>query len=94
MWHKQCIFADFYYNIFTFRNHPINCNQHSQLDIYQWKDNSAIGDDEMTVNKTEEDFERINKQNLVRDAWRKAEDDVSRRKQTEFLLWSKSIVIQ
>lgn len=70
-------------------NHPINCDQHSKLDIYQWKDNSVIGNDQMTVNKTEQDSEQINNQILVREAWRKAEDDVSRRKQTEFLLWSK-----
>jgi len=47
----------------------------------------------MTVNKTEQDSEQINNQILVREAWRKAEDDVSRRKQTEFLLWSKSMLI-
>lgn len=47
----------------------------------------------MTINKTEQDFEQINNQILVREAWRKAEDDVSRRKQTEFLLWSKSMLI-
>ncbi|VVC36103.1 Hypothetical protein CINCED_3A021410 [Cinara cedri] len=70
-------------------NHPLNCDQHSKLDIYQWKDNSAISDNEMIVNTTEQDFERINNQILVREAWRKAEDDVGRRKQTEFLLWSK-----
>lgn len=52
-----------------------------------------IGNDQMTVNKTEQDSEQINNQNLVREAWRKAEDDVSRRKQTEFLLWSKSMLI-
>lgn len=52
-----------------------------------------IGNDEMTVNKTEQDSEWINNQILVREAWRKAEDDVSRRKQTEFLLWSKSMLI-
>lgn len=79
--------------LFTFRNHPINCDQHSKLDIYQWKDNSVIGNDQMTVNKTEQDSEQINNQILVREAWRKAEDDVSRRKQTEFLLWSKSMLI-
>jgi len=47
----------------------------------------------MTINKTEQDYEQINNQILVREAWRKAEDDVSRRKQTEFLLWSKSMLI-
>jgi len=47
----------------------------------------------MTINKTEQDSEQINNQILVREAWRKAEDDVSRRKQTEFLLWSKSMLI-
>lgn len=52
-----------------------------------------IGDDENTGNKTEQDFERINNLILVKEAWRKAEDDVSRRKQTEFLLWSKSTLI-
>lgn len=52
-----------------------------------------IGNDQMTVNKTEQDSEQINNQILVREAWRKAEDDVSRRKQTEFLLWSKSMLI-
>jgi len=53
----------------------------------------VIGNDQMTVNKTEQDSEQINNQILVREAWRKAEDDVSRRKQTEFLLWSKSMLI-
>lgn len=53
-----------------------------------------IGDEAMTKNETEDDFERINNQILVREAWRKAEDDVGRRKQTEFLLWSKSTLIQ
>lgn len=52
-----------------------------------------IGNDQMIVNKTEQDSEQINNQILVREAWRKAEDDVSRRKQTEFLLWSKSMLI-
>lgn len=47
----------------------------------------------MIINKTEQDSEQINNQILVREAWRKAEDDVSRRKQTEFLLWSKSMLI-
>lgn len=79
--------------MFLFRNHPINCDQHSKLDIFQWKDNSVIGDDENSGNKTEQDFERINDLILVKEAWRKAEDDVSRRKQTEFLLWSKSTLI-
>lgn len=49
-----------------------------------------IDDDEMTENRTEQDVERISSQILVKEAWKKAEDDVSRRKQTEFLLWSKS----
>lgn len=52
-----------------------------------------IGDDENTGNKTEQEFERINDLILVKEAWRKAEDDVSRRKQTEFLLWSKSTLL-
>jgi len=47
----------------------------------------------MTVNTTEQDSEQFNNQILLREAWRKAEDDVSRRKQTEFLLWSKSMLI-
>lgn len=46
--------------------------------------------DETIVNKSEQDMERISNHILVKEAWRKAEDDVSRRKQTEFLLWSKS----
>lgn len=41
----------------------------------------------------EQDFDQINNQILVKEAWQKAEDDVSRRKQTEFLLWSKSMLI-
>jgi len=53
----------------------------------------VIGNDQLSVNKTEQDSEQINNQILVREAWRKAEDDVSRRKQTEFLLWSKSMLI-
>jgi len=53
----------------------------------------VIGDDEMTGNKTKQDSERINNEVLVKEAWRKAEDDVGRRKQTEFLLWSKSMLI-
>lgn len=48
----------------------------------------------MPVNKTEKDFEQLNTENLIKEAWRKAEDDVSRRKQTEFLLWSKSMSIK
>lgn len=80
--------------LLIFRNHPINCDLHSKLDIYQWKDNSVVNNKEMTVNKTEQDFEQINNQILVREAWRKAEDDVSRRKQTEFMLWSKSMIIK
>lgn len=53
-----------------------------------------IGDDEIIVKTTEPDFERISNQILVREAWRKAEDDVSRRKQTEYLLWSKSMLVR
>lgn len=53
-----------------------------------------IDDDETTAeNKTKQDIERINNQILVKEAWKKAEDDVTRRKQTEFLLWSKSKLI-
>jgi len=44
----------------------------------------------MSANKTEQDLEQISNRVLVQEAWRKAEDDVSRRKQTEYLLWSKS----
>lgn len=77
--------------LFIFRNHPINCDQHPKLNIYQWKENIIVDDEKMTTeNKTEQDIERINNQILVKEAWKKAEDDVSRRKQTEFLLWSKS----
>lgn len=50
-----------------------------------------ISDDSIPVNKTEQDFEYVQNKILIRDAWKKAEDDVSRRKQTEFLLWSKSM---
>jgi hypothetical protein len=53
----------------------------------------VVDDDEITANKTEQDIDRINSEVLVKEAWKKAEDDVSRRKQTEFLLWSKSILI-
>lgn len=49
--------------------------------------------DRITINKTEKDLEQINNENLIKEAWRKAEDDVSRRKQTEFLLWTKSMFI-
>lgn len=52
-----------------------------------------IDDDKISINTTEQDIERINKQILVREAWKKAEDDIGRRKQTEFLLWSKSMSV-
>lgn len=71
------------------RNHPINCDQHPKLDLYQWKD-KPLDSDELPVKYAERELTETVDDTLVKEAWRKAEDDVSRRKQTEFLLWSKS----
>ncbi|XP_050420959.1 heme peroxidase 2 [Adelges cooleyi] len=69
-------------------NHPINCDQHPKLDLYQWKD-KPLDSDELPVKYAERELTETVDDTLVKEAWRKAEDDVSRRKQTEFLLWSK-----
>lgn len=58
------------------RNEAVMCTSVPSLSLINWNKNHNV--------------ERLRKEQIIKEAIRKAEDDLGRRRQTEFLLWSQS----
>lgn len=65
-------------NVFVCRNAPIGCDHHDVFDPSAWRET------------TKETIKTMISIEMLQEAIRKAEDNVLRRQQTEFLLWSHS----
>lgn len=58
------------------RNDAVMCSSLPSLSLINWNKNHNV--------------ERLKKEQIIKEAIRRAEDDLGRRRQTEFLLWSQS----
>lgn len=58
------------------RNEAVTCSSLPSFSLINWNKNRNI--------------DRLRKEQIIKEAIRRAEDDLDRRRQTEFLLWSQS----